>query len=33
MKLANTGAALIGILPLAAALGIGGVMLGRRKRS
>ncbi|MBB6334535.1 hypothetical protein [Schaalia hyovaginalis] len=33
VKLANTGAALIGILPLAAALGIGGVMLGRRKRS
>ena len=33
MKLANTGAALIGILPLAAALGVGGVMLGRSKRS
>ncbi|MCI6557055.1 hypothetical protein [Schaalia hyovaginalis] len=32
-KLANTGAALIGVLPLAAALGVGGVMLGRRKRS
>lgn len=33
VKLARTGAALIGVLLLAAALGVGGVMLGRRKRS